>query len=95
MFYRKTIRFFLPVTSQLLTGDEVVVYGDSGYLGADKRDDAVAKNKFGKHIRYKLNCRPSQIKMQSIRSQGQLRRKEHKKSSARAKVGHQEPGIPL
>lgn len=33
------------MTSQLLTGDEAAVYGDSGYLGADKRDDAVIKNK--------------------------------------------------
>ena len=27
--------------SRLLTGDEDEVYGDSGYLGAGKREDAV------------------------------------------------------
>lgn len=31
----------VTMTSQLLTGEEAVVYGDSGYLGADKREDAV------------------------------------------------------
>ena len=78
----------VTMTSQLLTGEEAVVYGDSGYLGADKREDAVTKNKSGKRIQYKLNRRPSQIKKQSARSQGQLKRREHEKSSIRAKVEH-------
>ena len=78
----------VTMTSQLLTGEEAVVYGDSGYLGADKREDAVTKNKSGKRIRYKLNRRPSQMKKQSARSQGQLKRREHEKSSIRAKVEH-------
>lgn len=78
----------VTMTSQLLTGEETVVYGDSGYLGADKREDAVTKNKSGKRIRYKLNRRPSQMKKQSARSQGQLKRREHEKSSIRAKVEH-------
>lgn len=30
---------------ELLTGEEGVVYGDSGYLGAQKREDAILKNK--------------------------------------------------
>ncbi len=78
----------VTMTSQLLTGDETVVYGDSGYLGAGKREDAVTKNKTGKRIRYKFNRRPSQIKTQSARSQGQFKRREHEKSSVRAKVEH-------
>ena len=78
----------VTMTSQLLTGEEAVVYGDSGYLGADKREDAVTKNKSGKRIRYKLNRRPSQMKKQSARSQGQPKRREHEKSSIRAKVEH-------
>jgi IS5 family transposase len=78
----------VTMTSQLLTGDETVVYGDSGYLGAGKREDAVTKNKTGKRIRYKLNRRPSQVKVQSVRSQGQIKRREHEKSSVRAKVEH-------
>lgn len=33
-------------------------YGDSGYIGAKKRPDAVKKNKSGKNIRYIINRRP-------------------------------------
>ena len=43
----------VATTPQLLTGEEEVVYGDSGYLGAQKREDAVVRNKQGKKIRYK------------------------------------------
>ena len=78
----------VTMVPKLLTGYETAVYGDSGYLGAAKRDDAVTENKSGKRIRYKLNRRPSQIKNGSIRSQAQLKRKEHEKSSVRAKVEH-------
>ena len=46
---------------ELLTGEENLVYGDSGYLGANKRENAVIKNKSGKKITYKINRRPSQI----------------------------------
>ena len=78
----------VSMTSELLTGEETVVYGDSGYLGAEKREDAVKKNKNGKRIRYKINRRPSQIAKKSTRSQGQLKRREREKSSIRAKVEH-------
>ena len=78
----------VSMTSELLTGEESVVYGDSGYLGAEKREDAVKKNKNGKRIRYKINRRPSQITKKSTRSRGQLKRREHEKSSIRAKVEH-------
>ena len=76
----------VSMTSELLTGEETVVYGDSGYLGTEKREDAVKKNANGKRIRYKINRRPSQIAKKSTRSQGQLNRREHEKSSVRAKV---------
>ena len=39
---------------------ETEVYGDSGYLGAGKREDAIIQNKNGKQIKYKVNRRPSQ-----------------------------------
>ncbi len=42
---------------ELLTGEEEVVYGNSGYLGAKKRAGAILKNKQGKKIRYKINRR--------------------------------------
>lgn len=63
-------------------------YGDSGYLGAVKREAAITKNNVKKHICYKINRRPSQIKKGSARLQGQLKRREHEKSSVRAKVEH-------
>ena len=78
----------VTMVPKLLTGEEDVVYGDSGYLGAEKRSDAMARNKCGKKIRYKTNRRPSQSKHNSKRSQAQIKLREHEKSSVRAKVEH-------
>ena len=78
----------VTVTSELLTGEEEEVYGDSGYLGAEKRQEALKKNKAGKSVHYKINRRPSQSKNKSARSQAQIKRHEHEKSSVRAKVEH-------
>ena len=47
----------VTMVAQLLTGEETSVYGDSGYLGAEKREDAVTQNRQGKRIRYKTNRR--------------------------------------
>ena len=78
----------VTMTPQLLSGEEETVHGDSGYLGAEKREDAVLRNKNGKKIRYKINRRPSQTKSNSTRSKAQIRRREREKSSVRAKVEH-------
>ena len=78
----------VTVTSELLTGEEEEVYGDSGYLGAEKRPEALKKNKAGKSVHYKINRRPSQSKNKSARSQAQIKRHEHEKSSVRAEVEH-------
>lgn len=78
----------VTVTSELLTGEEEEVYGDSGYLGAEKRPEALKKNKAGKSVHYKINRRPSQSKNKSARSQAQIKRHEHEQSSVRAKVEH-------
>ena len=78
----------VTMVPKLLTGEEEVVYGDSGYLGAEKREDAVTVNSAGKRIKYKTNRRPSQSKKKSARSQAQIKRREHEKSSVRAKVEH-------
>jgi len=40
----------MSMTANLLTGEERTVYGDSSYLGTEKRPGAVAKNKSGKRI---------------------------------------------
>ena len=44
----------VTMMSELLTGEEEIVYGDSGYLGAEKREEAILKNRSGKMIKY--NC---------------------------------------
>ena len=76
------------MTAELLTGEEQVVYGDSGYLGAEKRPEAVTTNKSGKHIHYKINRRPSQVKKLSKSGQYAAKKAEHAKSSVRAKAEH-------
>lgn len=73
---------------ELLTGEEEEVYGDSGYLGAEKREDAVVKNKEGKRIRYRINRRPSQMKNLSKSGHYKAKKRERQKSSVRAKVEH-------
>lgn len=78
----------VDVTPELLTGEEESVYGDSGYLGAQKRKGAIVRNKNGKKIKYKINRRPSQMKKLSKSGQYQAKKTEHKKSSVRAKVEH-------
>ena len=75
-------------TASLLTGEEESVYGDSGYLGAQKREDAIVRNKSGRKIKYKINRRPSQIKKLSGSGQYDAKKAEHAKSSVRAKVEH-------
>ena len=78
----------VKMTSALLMGDEEEVYGDSGYLGAEKQSDAIIRNRQGKKIRYKQNRKPSQIKKLSEGGQRKARKAEHEKSSVRAKVEH-------
>ena len=75
-------------TSKLLTGDEDEVYGDSGYLGAEKRGDAIIRNRAGRKIKYRINRRPSQVKKLSKSGQYAAKKAEHTKSSVRAKVEH-------
>ena len=78
----------ITIVPKLLTKEETVVYGDSGYLGAEKREDAVLRNKNGEKIKYKINRRPSQSRKRSVRSQAQIKRREREKSSVRAKIEH-------
>ena len=76
------------VTAELLTGEEETVHGDSGYIGCEKRPEAIIRNKAGKQIRYKINRKPSSSKHNSTRSKAQIKRRERQKSSVRAKVEH-------
>ena len=65
---------------KLLTGEEETVYGDSGYLGAGKREDAVVRNKAGRKIKYKINRRPSQMKKLSKSGQYAAKKAERKRN---------------
>ena len=78
----------VSVTSELLHGEEETVNGDSGYVGAEKREDAIVRNNKGKKIRYQINRRPSQLKKLSKSGQYKAKKREHAKSSVRAKVEH-------
>ena len=78
----------VEMTPKLMTGDESEIYGDSGYIGAEKRQDAIIRNRQGKKIRYKQNRKPTQIKKLSASGQWKAKKVEHQKSSVRAKVEH-------
>lgn len=78
----------VTVMSELLHGEEERAYGDSGYIGAKKRPDAIKKNKDGKNIKYIINRRPSSIKKLSKSGQYAAKKREHQKSSIRCKVEH-------
>jgi IS5 family transposase len=78
----------VTVMNELLHGEEERVYGDSGYIGAKKRKDAIKKNKDGKNIKYIINRRPSSIKKLSPSGQYAAKKREHQKSSVRCKVEH-------
>ena len=78
----------VTMTSGLLHGEEETVNGDSGYIGAEKRKDAIVRNKAGKKIQYRINRRPSQIRKLSRSGQYKAKKREHAKSSVRAKVEH-------
>lgn len=63
-------------------GEEESVNGDSGYIGTNKRPDAI------KRIKYNINRRPSSIKKLSKSGQYKAKKKERQKSSIRSKVEH-------
>ena len=78
----------VTMTAELLHGEEEAVFGDSGYIGAEKREDVVKNNKNGKRISYCINQRPSQAKKRNKAAQRMVKSVEHRKSSVRAKVEH-------
>lgn len=78
----------VTMTSQLMHGEEEELYGDSGYLGADKREDAILINKNGKEIEYEINLKPSQIKKLPIGKIWSAMCAAKYKSKIRAKVEH-------
>lgn len=74
--------------SDLMYGEEDTLHGDSGYIGAQKRPEAIIRNKNGKKIKYVICRKPSSIKKLSKSGQYTAKKREHKKSSVRCKVDH-------
>lgn len=75
-------------TAKLIRKDDEVVYGDSGYSGAQKRSEFTADEHLSS-IELRTNVRPSSIKVpdryQGINWDKQI---ENRKSSTRCKVEH-------
>ena len=68
--------------------EHIGVDADSGYLGAEKKDDAILVNNEEHPIRYQINKRPPQLKKASGEKFELLKAIEHAKSSVRSKVEH-------
>ena len=72
-------------TANLLREDDKVVYGDSGYLGVQKRSE-IANNKHFSNIDFRINHRPSSLPRVSDNAIDWERYIENRKSSVRCKV---------
>ena len=78
----------VAVASQLIRPDDHVVYGDSGYLGIQNREE-VANDEHLSQVEFRINCRPSQIRIPANRMDINWDKKiESQKSSVRCKVEH-------
>lgn len=71
-----------------INGEKNTLHGDSGYIGTEKRPEAVTRNKKGKKIKYVICRKPSYIKKLSKSDQYAAWKIEHRKSSVRCKVEH-------
>ena len=77
----------VTVASELIREDDEVVYGDSAYLGLQKRPE-VAHDERLSSIDYRINLRPSSIPAVSDNAIDWTRWIEKRKSSVRCKVEH-------
>jgi len=78
----------VTVASKLIRDDDGVVYGDSGYLGLEKREEIVS-NQHLSGITYCINRRPGELrKKKDHGGQDWERLIERRKSSVRCKVEH-------
>ena len=71
----------------LLREDDAVVYGDSGYIGIEKRDEIKNDEHFSK-IDFRINRRPKSLPKVSDNAIDWERYIEKRKSSVRCKVEH-------
>ena len=72
---------------KLLREDDEVAYGDSGYIGLEKRDEIVNNEHFSK-IDFRIVRRPKSIKDVSDNAINWEKIIDHRKSSVRCKVEH-------
>lgn len=77
----------VTVASELIREDDDVVYGDSGYLGVQKRPE-VANDEHLSSIDYRVNLRPGRFPKVSDNAIDWTRYIEKRKSSIRSKVEH-------
>lgn len=73
--------------ASLIRKDDEVVYGDSGYLGIEKREEIQNDDHFSQ-VEYRINQRPSSLKMKICDGINWGKVIEHGKSSVRCKVEH-------
>lgn len=74
-------------TSKLIREDDAVVYGDSGYIGIEKREE-IKNNPHLNKIDYRINRRPKSLQKVSDHSFDWDRYMEYQKSAVRCKVEH-------
>ena len=75
-------------TAKLIREDDHVVYGDSGYAGAERREE-ILKDKHLSNVEFRTNKRPSSIKVpESYKGIKWDKQMEQRKSSTRSKVEH-------
>jgi len=75
------------VAAELIREDDEVVYGDSGYLGVQKRDE-IKENTHLSGIEYRINRRPGSLPIASENAFAWDKFIENRKSSVRCKVEH-------
>lgn len=77
----------VTVAARLIRADDEVVYGDSGYLGLQKREE-VSTDPHLVGIEYRINRRPHSLPKVSDHAIDWERYIENRKSSVRCKVEH-------
>jgi IS5 family transposase len=77
----------INVTAKLIREDDEVVYGDSGYLGIEKREE-IQSDEHLSAIDYRINRRPGKLPKVSDNAIDWERYIENRKSSTRCKVEH-------
>lgn len=77
----------ITVAAKLVRDDDTVVYGDSGYLGIEKREEVVSDSHLSS-IEYRVNRRSKSVQKMPANYPDWERNIERQKSSVRSKVEH-------